>query len=196
MDDRPRHRVECREQAGVSMKDYGITGMRVELEITLDVPAERLWELITDVPRISEWSPECEHAAWLGDDPVPAPGTRFTGRNRREDRVWTVTCEITEAERPHTFAWVVLDRDDDPQRPSSWWRYELEPGDSPEETVVRQSFAHGPGQSGLREIVGENPEMAELIIDVRKAELREHMADTLTAMAASADSWPNEPLRV
>ncbi|MCW2878133.1 MAG: hypothetical protein JWQ95_2233 [Sphaerisporangium sp.] len=166
------------------MEDYGITGARVDLETTVDVTPEKLWELITAVPRIGEWSPECEHGAWLESGrPVPHEGLRFQGRNRREGRVWTVTCVVTEAERPRTFGWVVLDAKEDPDNPGSTWRYELEPGDSPDQTLVRHSFVHGPGHTGLREMIHGNPEIAELILEVRLGELRKHMSETLTAMA-------------
>ncbi|MEU7988229.1 SRPBCC family protein [Streptosporangium canum] len=165
------------------MEDYGITGAGVDLEITVGVPPERLWDLITAVPRIGEWSPECEEGAWIGSDaPAVREGQRFQGRNRREGRVWTVTCVITEVDRPRTFAWVVLDRDENPDRPSSRWRYELQPGDSPGQTLVRHSFVHGPGQSGLREMIQGNPEIASVILDVRMGELRKHMTETLDAM--------------
>ncbi|MDH2425843.1 SRPBCC family protein [Sphaerisporangium sp. TRM90804] len=166
------------------MEDYGITGTRVELETHVDVPRERLWDLITSVPRIGEWSPECEHGAWVsGAEPELKPGTRFEGRNRREGRVWTVTCMVTEAVRPSTFAWVVLDPADDPERPGSTWRYDLEPGDTPDRTLVRHSFVHGPGRTGLRDMIEDNAEIAELILEVRKGELLKHMQETLDAMA-------------
>lgn len=168
------------------MEDYGITGARVDLETTVDVPPERLWDLITAVHRVSEWSPECEHTARLdgGEGPVEV-GTRFEGRNRREGRVWTVNCVVTEVEAPRSFAWIVLDRAGDPGRPSSYWRYDLEPGDLPGQTLVRHSFVHGPGNSGLREMISNNTEIAPIILDVRLEELRKHMTETLEAMAAS-----------
>ena len=165
------------------MEDYGITGAGVDLEITVGVPPERLWDLITAVPRIGEWSPECEEGAWIGSDaPAVAPLEPLALPHRREGRVWTVTCVITEVDRPRTFAWVVLDRDENPDRPSSRWRYELQPGDSPGQTLVRHSFVHGPGQSGLREMIQGNPEIASVILDVRMGELRKHMTETLDAM--------------
>lgn len=171
------------------MDDYGVTGLRVDLETTVDVPIERLWDLITAVPRIGEWSPECEHGAWLdADDPELREGVRFLGTNRREGRVWTVTCVVTEARRPHAFAWLVLDRHADPDRPSSSWRYDLEPAGSPDRTLVRHSFVHGPGESGLREMIHTHTEISELILEVRKGELHKHMTETLGAMAATAPS--------
>ncbi|MEU6739962.1 SRPBCC family protein [Streptosporangium sandarakinum] len=165
------------------MEDHDVTGSRVEIETTVGLPPERLWDLITDVPRIADWSPECEHLAWLdADDAAPRVGARFEGRNRRQDRVWTVTSVVTEADRPRSFAWVVLDRAGDPERPSSRWRYDLEPAEEPGRTVVRHSFEHGPGDSGLREMIRSNPEIASVILDVRLGELRKHMTETLDAM--------------
>jgi hypothetical protein len=89
---------------------------------------------------------------------------------------------VTAAERPHTFAWVVLDDAEDPDRPGSLWSYELAPGDSAAETRVRHSFVHGPGDTGVREAVRQHPEQAAAIIDGRLAQLRRHMTATLWAM--------------
>jgi uncharacterized protein YndB with AHSA1/START domain len=158
-----------------------ITGQRVDVTLTLDVPRPRLWELITDVSRIGEWSPECVSARWL--DPM-APGARFEGHNRYPNgQVASATCVVTEVVRPSVFAWVVLDGSGHPDRPAAIWRYELLPGDTPEQTVVRHSFEHGPGGSGARAIAAErDPGMVG-----RLAQLRHNMITTLTAMAASAD---------
>ncbi|WP_214410861.1 SRPBCC family protein [Sphaerisporangium fuscum] len=167
------------------MEDYGVTGARVDLEATVDLPPERLWDLITSVPRLGEWSPECEYAAWLGA-PALREGQRFEARNRRQDMVWSVTCVVTEAQRPSSFAWLVLDGRDDPDRPSSSWRYDLLPGASPEQTVVRHSFVHGPGGSGLRDMIENNPQIASFILEVRLEELRRHMYETLAAMTGTS----------
>ncbi|MEU8194508.1 SRPBCC family protein [Microbispora amethystogenes] len=176
------------------MDDYGITGARVDLEVVVDLPPERLWDLVTAVHRVSEWSPECEHTALLdgtvdrtvdGGGRRVAVGTRFEGRNRRENLVWTVNCLVTEVTPPHSFAWVVLDDAHDPERPSSFWRYDLEPGDVPGRTRVRHTFVHGPGNSELRRIMAANPEMAPVILDVRLGELRRHMTETLKAITAA-----------
>lgn len=166
-----------------------VTGVRAEVELVLDVPPERLWDLVTDVGRIGRWSPECEHAAWLDGAAGPRPGHRFAGRNRFPGGLVTeVVCVVTEAERPRTFGWVVLDPDGDPGTPSTAWRYELRPGDRPYRTVVRHTVVHGPGYSGLRDAVESDPDPAGRIRrrDERLAELRANMAATLVAMAREA----------
>ncbi|GII65530.1 hypothetical protein Skr01_56150 [Sphaerisporangium krabiense] len=170
------------------MEDYGVTGARVDLEVTVDLPPDRVWELITSVSRIGDWSPECRFEGWVGEDGPVLPGTRFEARNRRQDMEWTVTCEVTEAERPTTFAWVVLDPKGDPDAPSSHWRYDLRPGDAPGQTVVRHGFEHGAGHSGLRDIIARDPEHASAILAGRLQELRAHMTQTLGAMTLTPAS--------
>lgn len=56
-------------------------------------------------------------------------GNRFAN-----GRMGTVTCVVTEAERPGTFAWTVLD---DAGRVGSVWHYELSDGAEPAIGVTR-----------------------------------------------------------
>ncbi|GAA4983875.1 SRPBCC family protein [Actinopolymorpha pittospori] len=168
------------------MGESDVTGARVDLELLLDVPVERMWEMVTQVSRIGEWSPECVHAAPLGDGPVTTPGARFEGRNRFGNGfVGEVTCVVTVAERPRTFEWVVLDRSGDPDRPGSRWRYDLEPGETAARTLVRHSFVHGPGDSGMRRATHEDPDQAATLVADRLAQLRAHMTQTLRGMERS-----------
>ena len=127
-------------------------------------------------------------AAWLGEPGRAQPGARFTGRNRFPDGFeYEVTCVVTEADRPRAFAWVVLDDSGDPARPSSSWRYRIDPlpgGGS----RVRQRFTHGPGASYLREVAAKAPGQAAGIIAARRDGLRANMSATLRAMKAAAES--------
>lgn len=166
--------------------DQGVTGAGVDLELTLDLSPERFWALASDVTRIGEWSPECVHAGWLGTDREPRVGARFEARNQyRNGDTSRVVCQVIEAERPHRFGWVVLDDANDPARPFATWRYELLPTGSPDRTVVRHGFEHGPGDSGLRAAVLKYPERTQEILDGRLAELRRHMTRTIEAMVRS-----------
>jgi hypothetical protein len=97
-----------------------------------------------------------------------------------------VTCVVTEADRPRGFAWVVLDDSDDPARPSSLWRYRIDP--LPGGSRVRQRFTHGPGASYLRAIAAKAPDRAAEIIAARRDGLRAGMSATLRAMKAAAES--------
>ncbi len=139
--------------------DEAVTGARTELIRTVDLPQDVLWELITDVTRFGEWSPECIHGAWLDTaSPGPRAGARFEGRSRYADGfVSQVVCEVTEVLAPSVFAWVVLDDAEDPARPGSIWRYELSPAAAPGHTRLLHRFEHGPGITGTRLAAERDP---------------------------------------
>ncbi|GAA2813627.1 SRPBCC family protein [Crossiella cryophila] len=162
-----------------------VTGARTEVELTVEVAPEKLWEIITDVARIGEFSPECTGGAWLdSDSPGPRVGARFAGHNEYGDGFSSdVLCVVTESEPGRVFGWVVLDDAEDPALPGTTWRYELS-GAAFGRTVVRQTFLHGPGDTGLREMVaGLSPVVAAAGVRERLGQIREHMTETITAMA-------------
>src|SRR5580658_2188078 len=164
--------------------------MRVEVEIVVAASPEVVWDLLADIANIPAWSPECISTAWLDDCPGARPGGRFSGYNLLPDgQGWAVTCVITEAGRPRSLAWVVLDDEDDTQtvdHPSSRWRYDLAaaPGGG---TVVRQCFVHGPGDSRLRWMMRSFPQRSSEIAENRRQMLQANMMNGLTAMKAAAD---------
>jgi uncharacterized protein YndB with AHSA1/START domain len=164
---------------------YEVTGLTAAAEGVVAAQPELVWDLVADVTRVGEWSPECIRATWLEEPGRPQPGARFTGRNRFAGGFeYEVTCVVTEADRPRAFAWVVLDDSGDPGRPSSSWRYRIDPlpgGGS----RVRQRFTHGPGDSYLREVAAKAPDEAAGIIAVRLDGLRANMSVTLHAMKAA-----------
>ena len=167
---------------------HEVAGLTVAAEEVVAAPPELVWDLVTDVTRIGGWSPECVRAAWLGEPAGPQPGARFTGHNRLPNGFeYEVTCLVTEADRPRAFAWVVLDDSGDPARPSSSWRYRIDPLPGGGSTV-RQRFAHGPGASYLRAAAANAPDRAAEIIAARRDELRANMRATLRAMKAAAES--------
>jgi uncharacterized protein YndB with AHSA1/START domain len=173
--------------AGGGQSGYEVTGLTAVAEEVVAAPPELVWDLVADVTRVGEWSPECVRATWLGEPGRPQPGARFTGRNRLPNGFeYEVTCVVTEADRPRAFAWVVLDDSGDPARPSSSWRYRIDP--LPEGSRVRQHFSHGPGASYLREIAVKAPNRAAGIIAARRNGLRANMSTTLRAMRAAAES--------
>jgi len=164
-----------------------VTGLTVAAEVVVAAPPEAVWDLVADVTQVGGWSPECIRVAWLGEPGRPQPGARFTGRNRFPSGFeYEVTCAVTEADRPRAFAWVVLDDSGDPARPSSSWRYLIDP--LPGGSRVRQRFTHGPGFSYLRAAAAKTPDRAAEIIAARRDGLRANMRDTLAAMKAAAES--------
>ncbi|GII28628.1 SRPBCC family protein [Planotetraspora mira] len=158
-----------------------VTGAQVAVALTVPIPRERMWDLVTTVGRIGEWSPEATGGAWCDDARGPVPGARFIGRNRFPSGFESmVTCVVVEAEQPSVFAWTVLD---DAGLAGSTWRYELREGDEPGSTLVHHSFTHGPGASGAREGAEADPQG----LNDRLVTLCRNMTTTITAMA-TADS--------
>src|SRR5262249_5901468 len=163
-------------------------GLTATAEEVVAARPELVWDLIADVTRVGGGSPECIPAAWLGGPGRPPPGARVTGHNRVPSGFeYGVTLVVTAGDRPRAFAWVVLDDSGDPARPSSWWRYRIDPlpgGGS----RIRQRFTHGPGASYLRVVAAKAPDQAAEIIAARRDGLRANMGATLRAMKAAAES--------
>jgi uncharacterized protein YndB with AHSA1/START domain len=167
---------------------HEVTGLTAAAEEVVIARPELVWDLVADVTRVGGWSPECIRAVWLGELARPEPGARFTGRNRFPNGFeYEVTCVVTEADRPRAFAWVVLDDSGDPARPSSSWRYRIDPLPAGGSRVL-QRFTHGPGASYLRATAAKAPDQAARIIAARRDGLQANMSATLRAMKAAAES--------
>jgi uncharacterized protein YndB with AHSA1/START domain len=100
-------------------------------------PVDRVWDLVSDVTRIGEFSPETFEAQWLGGASGPRAGARFRGHVRRNGRgpVYWTTCTVTASEPGREFAFEV----NGPRGSTvNTWRYRLEPSGSG--TEVTESF--------------------------------------------------------
>ena len=107
------------------------------VEVVVDATVRQVWEVISDVTRIGEWSHECHAARWLDDADGPSPGVRFRGRNRAGWARWGRTCEIVTVDPPSQFVWRTVPTRLFPD--STQWRVRLEPT-SDGQTLIRQSF--------------------------------------------------------
>lgn len=95
--------------------------------IEIAAPAERVYELITDLANLGAWNAECRKARWIGPIKEARRGARFVGSNRNGARRWSTTCTVTTAEPGRAFAYHVraggvLD--------VAVWRFELTPTDA------------------------------------------------------------------
>ena len=45
--------------------------------IDIAAPIDVVWDLVSDITRIGEWSVECRSCEWLADATDPRPGARF-----------------------------------------------------------------------------------------------------------------------
>ncbi|MHB1712406.1 MAG: SRPBCC family protein [Acidimicrobiales bacterium] len=68
--------------------------------------ADVLYDMISDVTRMGEWSPVCK-ACWWDEGDAPRVGAWFTGRNETAERTWETRSEVVVADRGREFAFVV-----------------------------------------------------------------------------------------
>lgn len=165
-----------------------VTNASTEIELIVDQPVATMWERVTDVARIGEWSPECVYGAWKGT-PEPMLGARFEGRNRFPNGdTSTVECVVTAAEPRRVFEYVVLDSSGRVERPGSTWRYELAAGPTSGQALIRQRFVHGPGDSGVRTPAERDPANGVAIVAGRLEQIHHNMAVTIQAIASEGAS--------
>jgi hypothetical protein len=50
--------------------------------LTVAAPVDLVYDLVADLPRMGEWSPECERVTWRGGATQAVPGAEFFGHNR------------------------------------------------------------------------------------------------------------------
>ena len=67
---------------------------------------EALYDMVSDVTRMGEWSPVCQ-ACWWDDGEGPRVGAWFTGRNELPERTWETRSQVVAADRGREFAFVV-----------------------------------------------------------------------------------------
>ncbi len=110
--------------------------MHDSVTVHMAASAEKIWDLVSDVTRIGEYSPETFEAEWLDGATGPIVGARFRGHVRRNGKgptYWT-TCTVTMCEPGREFAFGVGPRD----KPINTWRYSLKSADAG--TDVTESF--------------------------------------------------------
>ncbi len=95
-----------------------------EVAVVVDAAPEQVYDVLTDVTRIAEWSHECRQAQWLGETTKPVVGGQFRGTNTVNRFTWSRTCTITALEPGRLFAYrtnggVPAD--------STAWSFQLEP---------------------------------------------------------------------
>jgi hypothetical protein len=79
----------------------------VEVSEHIAAPPEVVYDLISDLTRMGEWSPEATGGEWIRGADGPTVGAWFKGRNRHGSRRWSAKCRVTEAERGRTFSFDV-----------------------------------------------------------------------------------------
>ena len=100
------------------------TPVRAATEVA--APVSTVWDVVADLARMPEFSPELRRAWVLG---TPGPGARVVGLNRRGLVAWPTLSRVVRWEPGRAVAWHTRES-------GATWVYELEPAGTGESTLL------------------------------------------------------------
>lgn len=152
----------------------GTTG---EARVHVNAAPEMLYDMVSDVTRMGEWSPETIRCKWIDGATGPAPGARFKGTNKRGVIRWSTKPEVVAAEPGSEFAFVTHSAG-----PSTKWKYRFE-RTADGGTALVESFETLADDSPLLTFI----ERRLMRIADQKADLEAGMQRTLERIKAVAE---------
>src|SRR3954451_1530371 len=151
----------------------GTTG---EAAVHVDAPPAKVYDTVTDVTRMGEWSPETVKCEWLDGASGPTVGARFKGSNKSGIVRWSTKPRVVTADGAE-FAFITEFRGKD----STKWTYRFEPeGDG---TKLTESFELMNDMPGAINFL----EKHVMRIKDRKANLEQNMQSTLERIKAAVE---------
>ena len=84
---------------------------------------ERVWSLVSDLPRMGEWSPENTGGTWIKGATGPTSGAHFRGTNAHGKKSWTTDITVDTCEPGREFSFEVTAAGFKVAR----WSYQIEP---------------------------------------------------------------------
>ncbi|MHB1474827.1 MAG: SRPBCC family protein [Dermatophilaceae bacterium] len=79
----------------------------VRESLAVSAPADAVYDLVADLPRMGEWSPECERVTWRGGATYAMKGAKFLGYNRAGSIRWMTQGEVVTAESGRHLAFEI-----------------------------------------------------------------------------------------
>jgi uncharacterized protein YndB with AHSA1/START domain len=119
----------------------------ISAAVEIDAPPERVWDVVGDVTRMPEWSPELRRLRLLGTGPVRV-GSTMLGLNRRGWVAWPTTSVVTRLEPGRAVAWRTRES-------GATWTYELEATEAGTRLTGRRDLpAFSVGTTVLGPVIG------------------------------------------
>ena len=69
----------------------------VSVTTEIAAPPAKVWEMVADLTRMHEWSPENQAVTWVKGSTAAVPGARFKGTNKSGKKEWATTGTVVEA---------------------------------------------------------------------------------------------------
>jgi hypothetical protein len=153
-----------------------MSNLRHSESVVIARPADVLYDMISDVTRMGEWSPICT-ACWWDEGAELKVGAWFTGRNETPDRTWETRSQVVAADRGREFAFVVG---------GAWvrWGYSFTPVTAGTEVTESWEFLPA-GVTRFHERYGDD---AQAQIMERTEAARRSIPLTLAAIKKAAES--------
>ena len=133
---------------------------------------EAVYDLVSDITRMSEWSPETYKTEWVGGATGPAAGARFRGWNKAGPIRWFTDPVVDVAERGKEFTFTTTFFG---KGRLTTWSFVMQPSAS--------------GGTDLSESWSENSSLMDRLLPSRRvAGLQKGMEETLARIKAAAES--------
>lgn len=99
------------------------TPMTGEVTVSMNAPRAAVWDLVSDVTRIGEFSPETFEAKWTKGSTGPKTGATFAGHVKRNGigPTYWAPCKVTNCVEGELFEFAVIA----PNGPLNNWGYRL-----------------------------------------------------------------------
>lgn len=137
---------------------------QIEQSVDIAAPPEKVWTLVSDLPRLSEWSPQVVKSFLLGGRPL-RQDSRLLNLNRKGLLVWPTRSQVVRFEPGHEIAWRIAEN-------GATWSFTLEPSAAGTLLVQRREAPHGisPLSVALTDkfLGGQGPFQAELQAGMRQ----------------------------
>lgn len=157
---------------------------RDEVRLRIDATPAMVYDLVSDVPRTPEWSPEVISCRWLDGATSAVPGARFSARNKKSWFAWSNRPVVVTAERAQEFAITRTEHGGGTIR----WYYRFEPDAGGTSTVL--------GYQVLKPVPRRLHVMLRVLLGVRdlRADLHQNMTTSLGRIAEiAAGQEPGRP---
>lgn len=145
---------------------------RGDESIEIQAPPERVYDIVADLTRMGEWSPECYRVEWIGETTGPVAGAEFMGHNRVGPYRWSVGGRVVAADPGREFAFTTYADG----RESTRWRYRFDTFENG--TIITESYEYVWSKWWVR--------LADLVTP-RKRTLQRGMRQTLERIKAAAE---------
>ncbi len=149
--------------------------LNITVKRTIDASADVLYDLVSDVTRMSEWSPEVADVEWIKGATGPTVGARFKGSNAIGKVSWSTKPKVTVADPGRAFAFEV------PGKSGPTWRYDFV--ETAEGTIVTESVHQSHPSPPIVRYFQRKAGVTD-----RSTHVRKDMVTTLDQLARTAEA--------